>query len=103
MTHTKGPWHVYTSSNGNVMIYETALSTVHHTKNMVDPAPICSMRSDAREGHDLYANADLIAAAPDMIEALIKIRHLLDNYDGQSLGTFAAIADEVIAKAKGVV
>lgn len=38
----------------------------------------------------------LIVAAPRLLEALKTLRHKLDNYDGQSLGSFATIADEAI-------
>lgn len=64
-----GPWIVHTSSNGRVAIYEQALSEAYQNANMSDPAPICIMKSDAREGHLQYANADLIAGAPDLLEA----------------------------------
>lgn len=33
-----------------------------------------------------------------MLEALKKLRHILDNYDGEGLGQLSSIADEAIAE-----
>ncbi len=47
-------------------------------------------------------NSAKIAAVPEMLAALKRILHIIDNYDGESLATLGSIADEAIGKAEGL-
>ena len=64
---TPGPWKI----EGN-RIHDNKLLESYRSNNYPDPAPICILKSDDREGHDQAANASLISAAPDLYAALNK-------------------------------
>lgn len=55
--HTPGPWEPITDKHGEVVVYEAV------TRANLD---ICKMGGNTNDG----ANARLIAAAPDLLEAL---------------------------------
>lgn len=84
MEHSKGPWE----TDGRV----------GHLDIVCPKGRIAMMdcEDDAFWAAELEANANLIAAAPDMLAALGEIA-MLDQRDGR----FAEIAITAIAKAKG--
>jgi hypothetical protein len=69
--HTKEPWEVRYGSSGKAR-------TV---------TPILNWNSLSQKGHDAEANARLIAAAPDLLEAL---RFCVQNDGGECLGDHPA-------------
>lgn len=71
-----------------------------YTHNIVDETGRTIACVEVHVDEPTSPRAVLMAAAPEMLEALKTIRHKLDNYDGESLGTIAAIADAVIGKAE---
>ena len=89
--HTPGPWEV----RGDWYIHRVGAEGGSHAevKSCEDVPP------DRREEHK--ANARLMAAAPDMIELLLRLRQwdMLDVcHDGPC---WKRLLDEVIAKATG--
>ncbi len=60
--HTPGPWSAYRGHNPARWFV-----CGHHYGPEIDISDICELRNDDRE-----ANARLIAAAPDLLEALIE-------------------------------
>lgn len=92
--HTKGPWRCYadlpsTEPNWHIVTNESrkrVLANVHiEPGNAVDAA-----------------NARLIAAAPELLEALAAIRRELDAMSGswtEGMANFAQMADAALAKA----
>jgi len=84
MTHTPGPW---TFSDEYVIAKETVIAD-----------PYCmATRGQSDEG-EMEANASLIAAAPDMLEALEEVASYLDKEDSESL---VETVNEAITKARG--
>jgi len=83
-----GPWNIGTkngarvwSENGETLIADADVSE--------------SLRKEIKK-----ANARLIAAAPDLLEALKVARHMIVE-DGTPIGWSVSRLDEVIAKATG--
>ena len=84
LKHTPGPWHIYFNSQDNIVIRK--------------------MFADGQESHSIavchsgFANARLIAAAPELLEALLDCREALrrTGHDGE-----LAIVNAAIAKATG--
>lgn len=87
--HTKGPWRVNKTRLGSVWI---GGNEVGDTGFMVEIGSICT-----EYGPMSRANADLIAAAPDLLAALKK---LLSYGFGDDQG--GKMARDAIAKAEGV-
>lgn len=93
--HTPGPWVVRTTEDGRIAIYSKADSL--WITEMLRPMPILNSE----------ANAHLIAAAPEMLEALkelknqIRVRHKMNVKKDYSLLLADAAAGKAIAKAEG--
>ena len=90
--HTPGPWIVALNIDG---VYAGTLSVV---KSAVG-SEICGPRQIRPQAKELEANANLIAAAPDLLEALKAILTICDSEGMYALESDAARA--AIAKAKG--
>jgi len=85
---TPGPWTVGAALNGNWIEFgadEKAVARTFHTH-------VGAQAEDA--------NAHLIAAAPDLYEALAECRALLDGEGGMPVGVRER-ADAALAKARG--
>ena len=86
--HTEGPWGVGTKSNGvsprhvQILNDDGYIATVNYTNSI----------------NETNANARLIAAAPELLEALIDCRRTLEiaNFTQE-----LAVVNAAIAKAKG--
>lgn len=87
--HTPGPWHVTAMHKG--------IRPSFHSPGENGGVAICEMYSS---GRDVVANARLIAAAPDLLEAL---EGMVSDFDGcYADGEPAMIkARAAIAKARG--
>ena len=112
-THTKGPWHTG-QGNGEGSIF-CECGRMRLESGGTTHYPVCHISRGWDEGEDA-ANASLIAAAPEMLQALKNAREWLDELAGlvQS-GMFDAAEDwaganavsvdstlaEAIAKAEG--
>ena len=92
--HTPGPWTVNIPNNR-----ETAIRGIHGGDYV-----IADILNDGYEDDEQEANARLIAASPDMLEALRRVANLNENAgeigDGM-LRTIVAEARAAIAKAEG--
>ena len=92
MNHTPGPWKWKTTGYRHLMT--TAGADIHDFG-----CGCCSCTGDLSD-----ADARLIAAAPELLEALEELYHLIDDaHDGDRVFTFelAQKAKAAIAKARG--
>lgn len=89
--HTPGPWYVqddhgkrWIETEGN----DDTIAEVHRRKR----------KGSVYSCEEAGANANLISAAPDLLEALIDVRRALElaNFTGE-----LAVVDAAIARAKG--
>ena len=94
MTHTPGPW----TYNFNPGLYGQVIEAATG-KLIADPAEFRDWRAHSGSSAEAVANARLIAAAPDLLAALIAIA---DAGDGVRMEPeyWAAVMD-AINKAKG--
>lgn len=95
--HTPGPWEVHINAAGEVWVHEVDLSR----GQMV----ICDIPGDMEtiEGEQL-CNADLIAAAPDLLAALkaILTAEWMVTHDwGGDRDSVLVLAEAAIKKAEG--
>jgi hypothetical protein len=68
MNHTKGPWRLKRSTTfrGNDLVEYYWVGT----GAIGDESPVCSLQVKVKYNEEQLANARLIAAAPEMLEAL---------------------------------
>ncbi len=71
MTHTKAPWHVG-QGNGEGSIFADE-GRMRMTDKGTTLYPICTINTGWDESEDA-ANARLVAAAPELLEALVAFR-----------------------------
>lgn len=71
--HTPGPWHVILSDNATPHV------THEHGSDFTDisdvSSRVCVMPAEITYGYNSLANARLIAAAPELLEALEEMLH----------------------------
>ncbi len=97
MTHTRGPWE-YQANEDNT------LYTISDSKGWVIASDICGFNA-----WEIEANANLIAAAPELLEVCVELLAWAESVQGyevsstitQGKGTIFEDAREAIAKAKG--
>ena len=93
--HTKGPWFVHDEPSCPSMFY------IKSAKKWSDGLWVCSTSGNLGGGFPEYmeteANARLIAAAPDLLSALVAMRNRY-GYNGCEI---TQRANEAIAKATG--
>jgi hypothetical protein len=101
--HTPGPWFFVTSSD------KREFGFIRESRNAVDPSfpatmagrhvAVARVTTTGRTGEEAHANGRLMAAAPDLLDALKRAHACatVDN-DGNCLGCFVS---EAIAKAEG--
>jgi predicted RNase H-like HicB family nuclease len=97
--HTPGPWKASTSPQGwSYTIYISQDESAEYTPDWSDVAYIIQTCEGERKSIQ-EANARLIAAAPDLLEALqyVMVAH------GEQLDHAFQMAQDAIAKATGVV
>jgi hypothetical protein len=87
MSHTKGPWRRYGS-----VVFTDAFPYSNNKTNK-----ICDIEIKDAPDQEFIANANLIAAAPEMLEILESI----ENDDGSIPPGFWKLIKDVIKKAKG--
>jgi len=102
MSYTKGPWEVRKG------MYDDALE-IHSCANY-EPAKIeiCTVQTGLNQSFDREqkSNANLIAAAPELLEALdmireVKVKGLL-FCTGEEIKSASDAMDKAIAKARGL-
>ena len=99
MSYTPGPWAIEKDSKDIVKVRAYATVATCTTAGLWD-----SKRTQVISPEECMANARLIAAAPELLEALEELYHLIDDaHDGDRVFTFelAQKAKAAIAKARG--
>ena len=95
--HTPGPWTIHD--------YEVWTSKGPGHGLVCHCAPYCPPLLNSEQGREFTANAHLIAAAPELLEALHDINILMDALNISNIGLIAASAHQIvraaIAKAEG--
>ena len=89
MKHTPEPWEVLILDDGIWV----------GMKNVSEELWLCDLGT--RDYEEWEANAYLIAAAPELYEALCRIEHNVEDGEGFSGHYCAEIARDAIAKVKG--
>lgn len=106
VAHTPGPWKVDTEDQQHVIrmgeaLFSPAHFASHHAveyrHGLYPDETSLPLREQWREAH---ANAHLIAAAPDLLEALGLLVGIVDSY-GSLHGYASEKAHAAIAKARG--
>jgi predicted homoserine dehydrogenase-like protein len=77
LKHTPGPWTVNTKDYANCIGIECLVNGVGHTVVMDQ---YCYPNFQRHGSEEKLANARLIASAPDLLEALIELNTVIDNY-----------------------
>ena len=90
MSYTKEPWMVHSTASEALAIYAgfRRVATVPH--------------SDREGTAEDEANAKLIAAAPELLEALTDCKGVLDSFEQQLNGKSIAVT-EVLTKARAAI
>ena len=108
-THTAGPWVVYEQPGS----YPGSIPTIHvHVAGRPKLAPSVAHLSGTMDYREGLANARLIAAAPELLEALrallVSINVAIDQSEGDTFGKHhnnavdaITAAEQAIAKAGG--
>jgi hypothetical protein len=93
--HTPGPWVV---QDGDRFSMEMVITSQRRIEESM--APICEMDVDydGEHGEEQHANAKLIAAAPELLEALIAL-HAVASIDRDKDYSTVTNAAAIIAKA----
>ncbi|MFN7640447.1 MAG: hypothetical protein ACK5PR_01730 [bacterium] len=110
MNYTKGPWQVVKGNNGVCDTWQVEVKTPTLHGTIADCGFITAIYADGtkkpKEQH--LANARLIAAAPELLEALERVQELLqsavaadDSHSADELGQAENILSVAINKAKG--
>ena len=101
--HTKGPWKVEKHSHINGELWLTVLSGAWDITHNGGKSAIADCRYSAMSDEENKANAKLIAAAPELLEALEAIAadyELFKSTGNNAALTLAAKAKAAIKKAK---
>lgn len=95
--HTPGPWPIERTGDGKRIIVGPGLIEGPHGYD------IAEVYSDDCDPEEATANARLIAAAPELLEALEKLAAFADEVTGKVEPPLPALARawEAIAKARG--
>jgi hypothetical protein len=95
-SYTEGPWQTMPEECGKdyIRIRGTVLGGRYKVANVVTPV---YQGADGRELAETRANAALIAAAPDLYEALASI----ENDDGRIPATIWDMRNAALAKSRG--
>lgn len=102
--HTPGPWELQKPFFGEQHIYVHSENTFNGRKVLSGRQHICVVPYEGKKGaaayHEMFnANARLIAAAPELLQALQETLAVLETFSPQ--GATVERAQAVIAKATG--
>lgn len=93
MSYTKGPWEIDRNN-----VHAGQIATIHHCLNN-DWIEIWSPNWPEDEKTQ-EANAHLIAAAPELLEAVLDCQKALRTLDGGAVNIALRVAREAIKKAE---
>lgn len=102
--HTSGPWVVFDIDEHDGTLIGVTSRTAEHIDSDGDGADICSMENYGYFGFtQVRANARLISAAPELLEALETLTEFCHRYCAESSGKSLYVnnARAAIAKAAG--
>jgi hypothetical protein len=74
--HTPGPWHVLVENDEDVFTTRTIISDLYRSRNLSEVA-LCTTGSFCDDVE--AANAKLIAAAPELLDALVIANEILND------------------------
>ena len=96
-THTPGPWHAFEqcSYSATKGLFEIDANHPSGNRQTIAVTPF------AGDGHELWANARLIAAAPEMFEVLSELLDTLEMSKGYGFDEEYEKVREVLAKVDG--
>ena len=96
-THTPGPWHAFEqcSYSATKGLFEIDANHPSGNRQTIAVTPF------AGDGHELWANARLIAAAPEMFEVLSELLDTLEMSKGYGFDEEYEKVREVLAKVEG--
>lgn len=89
--HTPGPWRMYEGNRGSFVFYGIA--------DVADMSP-AYVRQESDDAATMKANAQLIAAAPELLESLKEVLYYIGDRKVTTLGAMIR-ARAAIAKAEG--
>jgi len=92
--HTEGPWHVEYELDENRE--KTNVLAICYPKTQCGMTTVADLWNVLASDEENKANADLICAAPEMLEMLKGIQHLCDCQNNSIDGL-----EELITKAEG--
>jgi hypothetical protein len=98
-THAPGPWE----NNGCGLIFGPPLGGDDADESAWDSVLVCYVDSESLDPDTIEANANLIAAAPELLEALDNLAEHIDSKSGDFAmrAHFLKEAFAAIAKARG--
>lgn len=104
--HTPGPWFLAYSDNATPHILTKDMRFTHHyDDDEVRDALVCIMPAEITKSFNSIANARLIAAAPELLDALEMVRDADEDCKRDGLPTIPKAArskiDAAIAAAGG--
>lgn len=90
--HTPGPWHLVMSDNATPFIMHESGSDLTDLSDL--SSLVCHMPAEISRNFNSLENARLIAAAPELLEALVAVMH-------SKTESALSMARKAIAKAEG--
>ena len=104
--HTPGPWEVQNSDQWRAESRDTGFATFCHVGPPKGLAVALAVSDEDGEGHEVEANARLIAAAPDLLDAIEALLGWVKAWDCDFVMDDEWPADDekikaAIAKARG--
>jgi hypothetical protein len=99
--HTPGPWHVLPlQSNIAADIQEPGSFSIGNSADVNQAVILCSRFPWLERADEMNANAHLIAAAPELLEALVRVNSLFTVGIDPRLDDALSSARAAIAKAQ---
>ena len=94
MKHTPGPWRIKDAGNLFPRAYTIRDASLY---------PVCYAEKHCEIGNDGLANAHLIAAAPDLLQACEKALELIYQFGPRNVNEYENVKNiqQAIQKAKG--
>ena len=94
--HTPGPWTIHGSDNATPHVMRDGAADIHDLNKL-----ICAMPAEISQSFNSWANARLIAAAPELLAALEHIAEGMKGriVNGDMLTTMMKVDAERMARA----
>lgn len=101
--HTAGPWIVWNDRHGNLSVRSANERDTKDETYLEIATEVGGLRTwkNFKDHSEEEANARLIAAAPELLEALEAMREAAEMEDWDGRSSAYALAEKAIAKATG--